>query len=187
MDAIEAIQQRVSIGVLGEPAPSKEQLEQLLIAAVRAPDHGILRPWRFLILTGKQREQLADIFVAALRKDNPTLSTEAAADMAKKPLRAPMIIVAVAEIEEHHKIPVVDQVLATGAAVQNMMIAAHAYGIGGMWRTGAMAKHPHVKQALGFAEKDEIVGFVYLGTPAGSIKKVPQVDPQQFVREVPPQ
>src|SRR5699024_12167295 len=112
-------------------------LEQLLIAAVRAPDHGILRPWRFLILTGKQREQSADIFVAALRKDNPTLSTEAAADMAKKPLRAPMIIVAVAELEEHHKIPLVDQILATGAAVQNMLIGALAYGIGGTLRTAA--------------------------------------------------
>lgn len=187
MDAIEAIQQRVSIGVLGEPAPSQEQVETLLAAAVRAPDHGILRPWRFLILTGKQREQLGNIFVSALRKNNPNLSEEEATRAACRPLRAPMLMVAVAEVVEEHKIPVIDQVLATGAAVQNMMVAAHALGIGAMWRTGAMAQNVHVKESLGFAEKDEIVGFIYLGTPAGSIKRVPTINPQEFIRELPSQ
>ncbi|HLR17935.1 MAG TPA: nitroreductase [Alcanivoracaceae bacterium] len=187
MNAIEAIQQRVSIGVLGDPAPSEEQVEALLAAAVRAPDHGVLRPWRFLILTGKQREQLGNIFVSALRQSNPDLSEQEAERAACRPLRAPMLMVAVAEVEEGHRIPVIDQILATGAAVQNIMVAAHAMGIGAMWRTGDMAQNVHVKEALGFAAKDEIVGFLYLGTPAGSIKRVPTLNPQDYVRELPSQ
>lgn len=185
MNAIEALQERVSIGVLGTPGPSEEDIHTLLKAAVRAPDHGILRPWRFVILQGEQLHQLGEVFLQAALQDDPHLGAEEQEKARTRPLRAPCIITVVAEIVEDHKIPEIDQVLAAGAAAQNILVAAHALGIGAMWRTGAMAMHPHVKRSLGFAEKDHIVGFIYLGTPAGSIKNIPPTDPQDYVRHFP--
>lgn len=185
MDVISALHGRVSIAVLGEPAPDAGQRDTMLRAAMRAPDHGVLRPWRFLMIEGDARARLGDIFVEARLQDEPLAETAAIEKLRMKPFRAPLILVAVAETDPHHKVPVVEQVVATGAAVENIMVAAHAMGIGAMWRTGGMAHHPHVKRALGFAEKDEIVGFIYLGTPAGSIKRVPDEDPQRYVRDFP--
>ena len=72
-----------------------------------------------------------------------------------------------------------------GAAVQNIMVAAHALGIGAMWRTGDLANDETVKARLGFADKDQVVGFVYLGTPAGALKNLPDEQPETFLRELP--
>lgn len=185
MEALEALQQRVSIGVLGEPMPTAQQVEELLKAAVRAPDHGVLRPWRFLVLTGDQLTQLGEVFAQATRLAEPDAGDAQLEKMRTRPLRAPMMIVAVAETTLEHKVPVIEQVLATGAAVQNMLVAAHAMDIGAMWRTGPMASNNYVKEQLGFADKDEIVGFVYLGTPAGSVKNVPPTDYQDYLRQWP--
>jgi nitroreductase len=74
-------------------------------------------------------------------------------------------------------------VVATGAAAQNIMLAAHAMGFGAMWRTGDPAYDPHVKGALGLAEDDTIVGFLYLGTPVGNPPQPPSPDPASFVTE----
>lgn len=187
MDAIQVLQERVSIGVLAAPGPSAEEIATLLKSAVRAPDHGVLRPWRFLVLEGEALHQLGQVFLEAALQDEPNLTPEEKEKARTRPLRAPCIIVVVSENTLDHKIPVIDQVLATGAAAQNIILTAYALGIGAMWRTGAMAAHPHVKQQLGFAAKDEIVGFIYLGTPNGSIKKVPHLNPQDYVREFPTQ
>lgn len=185
MDAISALHNRVSIAVLGGPAPDAAQRDVMLRAAMRAPDHGVLRPWRFLFLEGEQRERLGQFFVEARLQDDPGADDEALNKLRMKPCRAPLILVAVAETDEDHRVPVLEQIVATGAAVQNIMLAAHALGIGAMWRTGSMARHPHVKASLGFADKDEIVGFIYLGTPAGAVKRVPQEDPDQYLRSLP--
>ncbi len=187
MDTIQALQERVSIGVLGAPGPSREEIDTLLKAAVRAPDHGVLRPWRFLVLEGEQLHQLGEVFVKAALQDDPSLTAEEQEKARTRPLRAPCIITVVSENTLNHKIPVLDQVLATGAAAQNIMVAAHALGIGAMWRTGAMAMHPYVKQQLGFEDKDDIVGFIYLGTPTGSIKNIPPTNPNDYIREFSPQ
>ncbi len=84
----------------------------------------------------------------------------------EKALRAPLLIVVSAKVVRGHKVPEVEQLLAVGAATQNLVLAAHAQGLGAMWRTGAAAYDPMVKQALGIDPDDGIVGFVYVGTPA---------------------
>ena len=185
MDVISALHNRVSIAVLGGPGPDQAQLEVMLRAAMRAPDHGVLRPWRFLVLEGEQRQRLGDIFVEARLQDQPDADEESLAKLRSKPLRAPTILVAVAETDPDNRVPVLEQIVATGAAVQNVMLAAHALNLGAMWRTGGMARHSHVKNALGFTAKDEIVGFIYLGTPAGAIKRVPEDDPFRYLRSLP--
>ena len=125
MDTLTALTTRVSAPRLEAPGPSDEQLDMLLRAAIRAPDHGLLRPWRFIVLQGRQRERLGDIMVAHLLEEQPDADNRARDIARSKALRAPTIIVAVAEVTEGHKIPVWEQVLAVGASVQNMMLAAY--------------------------------------------------------------
>lgn len=185
MDTLDALKNRVSVAQLGEPAPDDATVEHLLQAAIRAPDHGVLRPWRFLVLRGDERLRLGDLLVRAKRDREPDLDNEAQEKLRAKPLRAPMVLVAVAEVVEGHRVPVLEQIVATGAAVQNIMVAAHALGVGAMWRTGSLASSRIVKEGLGFADKDEIVGFIYLGTPCGSIKMVPADTPANYLRQLP--
>ncbi|ASK33542.1 nitroreductase family protein [Alloalcanivorax mobilis] len=185
MDTLTALRTRVSVPRLTEPGPDREQLRQLLAAAIRAPDHGLLRPWRFIVLQDEQRQGLADIMEQQALARQPDADRCALDSARGKALRAPTVIIAVAEITEGHKVPAWEQVLAVGAAVQNMMVAAHALGIGAMWRTGAMADDPAVKQRLGFTDKDQVVAFLYLGTPAGAIKSLPEQNIADYLRDLP--
>jgi nitroreductase len=164
MDAIEALVTRKSSAMLTTPAPGKDDLKLIMQAAVRAPDHCRLRPWRFIVFEGAARERLGHIFEEALKARDPD-ATEAMLQKERgKPMRAPMIIAVIARIEEHPKVPEVEQILSAGAAAQNIMVAAHALGYAGIWRTGKTCFDPQVNAALGASDADQIVGFRYLGT-----------------------
>jgi nitroreductase len=167
MDVLTAIDSRSSATRLVEPAPGRAELERILAAGARAPDHGKLAPWRFRVLAGPERRVLADALAAHLRRVNPTASDEQVDAARAKPLRAPAIVVVAAHTVPGHKVPEVEQLLAVGAAVQNMWLAAHALGFGAMWKTGAPAYDEGVKRALGLEPADHIVAWLYLGTPAG--------------------
>lgn len=180
MDAIEALVTRKSSAMLTAPAPGKEDLRIMMQAAVRAPDHCRLRPWRFIVVDGDAREKLGGIFEEALKARNPD-ATEPMLEKEKgKPLRAPMVIVVIARIEEHPKVPKVEQILSAGAAAQNIMLAAHALGFAGIWRTGKTCFDPKVNAALGASEADQIVGFLYLGT-AERIPVLPDESVDEYV------
>lgn len=163
---MEALTTRASPSALAAPAPDAHALDSMLRAAVRAPDHGRLRPWHFIIVEGSAREALGNVLADALRIREPGVPEAAIVKERAKPLRAPLIVVVAARLREHRGVPAVEQIVASGAAAQNMLVAAHALGFGGFWRTGAAAYDEHVKHALGLRAEDAIVGFVYLGTPA---------------------
>lgn len=181
MDALEALHSRISCPSLTEPGPAPEQLEAIYRAALRAPDHGLLRPWRFLEFSGPALERLGEILLNAALARDPELSEDQQRRVQGLPLRAPCVIVVVATVRPHEKIPEVEQLMSATCAAQNMMLAAHALGLGMMWRTGAPAFDPRVREGLGLAEGDQVVGFMYVGTPSGSCKQVPELDPADFV------
>lgn len=166
MDALAALHNRTSANLLTEPAPNPQQLENIFKAGVRACDHKSLRPWRFLTIEGSARKTfgklMADVKEAA---EGAPLLPELRAKLEAKPFRAPMIIVVVAKVVEHEKVPEIEQVLSAGASAQMMMTAAFAQGIGAIWRSGSMMFHAKMRAGLGLAEQDRIVGFLYLGTP----------------------
>ena len=166
MDAIDALTTRSSPLSLREPAPDRAALDTMLAAAVRAPDHGRLRPWRFIVIAGDARHKLGDVLAEALRRREPNAAEAVLAKERGKPLRAPLIVVVVACIRDHPGVPEVEQVVSAGAAAQNILVAAYALGYGAFWRTGKPAYDAHVKSALGLSPTDAIVGFLYLGTPA---------------------
>ncbi|OFE11597.1 nitroreductase [Pseudohongiella acticola] len=183
MDALTALHSRVSVSRLTDPAPDQQALDNMFRAAMRAPDHGLLRPWRFLVLRESGRERLAELFVQASLLDEPDLAPQKVDKIRSKPLRAPMIIVGICSPKDHPKVPVFEQQLAAGAAIDNLLIAAHAQHIGAMWRTGPMASHATVTHGLGLEKQESILGFVYLGTPDGPIRPLTQEDFTPYIQD----
>ena len=165
MELFEAIETRSSAGRLTDPGPTPEDLDRLLQAAQRAPDHGRLRPWRFIILNGAQRVSFAKAAAAAKRVLLPAMSEEQMAAEQQKFERSPAIVVVACVLDRSkNKVPEIEQVIAVGAAVENLFLAAHALGYGVMWKTGVAAYDPAVKAVLGLRPEDHIVAILHLGT-----------------------
>jgi nitroreductase len=177
MDALTALTTRTSAGQLVEPAPDAAQLEKILAAAQRAPDHGRLRPWRFFVVRGAAREKFGAVMADSLKRRDPECGEDRLAAERAKPLRAPLIVVVGARLKtDLPKVPAVEQVLAAGAAADNVMLAAHALGFGCTWKTGPAAYDNAVKAAFGLGPDDALVGFMYLGTPARALAPPPPPD-----------
>jgi len=171
MDALTLLETRSSTGALVAPAPSRAELERMITLAMRAPDHGRLRPWRFLVIEDEGRKALGEALVQALLARQPEAPLALQDKEREKPLRAPMILVVAAVLTDHPKVPQVEQLLAVGAAAQNIMLALPALGYGGIWRTGEPSYDPTIKRALGLAHNDAIVGFIYIGTPDPAVSQ----------------
>ena len=183
MDTLTALTTRTSQGALIEPAPSHEVLDLAFKAALRAPDHTRLRPWRYLVIEGEARQRLGELFLQAGLQDNPHLLAVEQQRLLKMPQRAPLIIVAITSYKNDPKVPIIEQTLSTGAAIQNLLLALHAQGFGTMWRTGWVVEHAHIKQALGLQDSQSIAGFVYVGTPATSAKQPIALNVADFVTQ----
>jgi nitroreductase len=160
---IELLQNRVSCPKLVAPAPNQDELQQILACALRAPDHARLKPWFYHVIQGEGLIKLGDIFAESLA-DQP-VAQDKLEKTRNMPLRAPLIIVAVCEPQENTKVSALEQILAVGAAIQNMQVAISSLGYGSIWRTGDMAHAKVVKHAFDLSEQGEIVGFLYVGTP----------------------
>jgi nitroreductase len=186
MEAYEALVTRVSPRELGEPAPDDAVLQRIVAAALRAPDHGRLRPWRFIAIRGEGRQQLGEVFAESLKRRHPSIAPEEIGRERQKPQRAPLVLVVAAHIVPSVKIPAVEQLLSAGAAAQNILLACHAFGFGAAWKTGEAAYDPGVKDALGLEATDEIAGFLYIGTPK-AVPAAPALDPADFLKAWPAQ
>lgn len=180
MDALTVLQQRVSVSRLDAPAPTKAQRDALLLAAVRAADHGNLKPWRFLFIEGEGLKRLGELFVRVALANKPESSAAELERFKNMPKRAPMIAVAIAVCQEHPKVPIIEQVISAGAATQNLITAAYALGLGAMWRTGEMAYDQQVMAELGLSQHEKIVGFIYLGTPIAPLGVAKLSRPEDF-------
>jgi nitroreductase len=168
MDAIEALITRSSAKTYGDTPPTQEHLATVLQAAVRAPDHGRLRPWRFMLIEGEQRHKFGELLAASALRRAPGLAENDLQRERGKALRAPLIIVVACRAVPGTKVPVIEQILAAGAAAQNILLALHNFGYAAAWKTGEAAYDAEVKKALGFAVDDHLVGFIYTGGGAGA-------------------
>lgn len=182
MDALTALQTRVSAPRVKAPAPDQHTLEQILKAGFRTADHGLLKPWRFLVIQGESLNKLADLFAAATLADAPDSSEVELNAIRSKALRAPLIVVGIACPTTSPKIPVSEQLLSAGGALQNMLTAAFALNVGAVWRTGPMATHPVVMHGLGLSGDESITGFLYMGTIDGPLRNLPDVPIEAHVR-----
>jgi len=176
-DLYQGIVSRFSIPSLIEPAPNQEIIRQVIQAGMTAPDHGKLSPWRFKLFLGEDRQKLGEAFVKAAQQKGKNSPSDQERYLAM-PFRAPLVIMVVARLQEHPKIPLSEQCLAVGACVQNMQLALQAFSFGCIWRTGEMAYDSVVKEHLGLLSKDEIVAFLYVGTPKTMVRRqvLPSID-----------
>jgi nitroreductase len=163
--ALDLLLGRRSVSALEDPAPTGRDLELILDLGLRAPDHGRLRPWRFVLIRGDARTAFADRLVAAARRRDPE-APQALLDRYRAwPLRTPLLIGVGALVRANHVIPEGEQILSAGAAAMNMLNAIHLLGYAGMWVTGANAYDPEINASLGFAAPSRLIGFLAVGTP----------------------
>jgi len=183
MDALTVLQKRVSSAILEAPAPTENQLSEMFKAALRAPDHGALTPWRFLTISGDARQQFSDALYTI--RESEGVTGRGLTKMKTIGLRAPMIIVAIASLKESEKIPDVEQDWSAVAATQNLILAAEAQGLGAIWRTGWPAFHQQVNDLLGLSENEKIVGFVYIGQRPEERRPITSLTIDDYVSEWP--
>ncbi len=170
MEVFEAIHHRHSQGEVRQDPVPREIIEKLLDAAVQAPNHYKVRPWRFVVLTGTARDKLGDVMSASQRDRHPDFPQEAFDKTRGMPLRSPVLIAVGADKPSEEKVLEIENVCATAAACENLLLAAEALGLGAKWRTGEWARDAKVKEFLGFSADQHIVAFLYIGYPKFTIE-----------------
>lgn len=180
---IETLLSRASVKLLEDPGPSDADLRLIFEAAVRAPDHGKLRPWRFFVIRGDAREQLSELFAAGVKRREPGATEAQIEKEREKPLRSPLTIAVVAKIVAGHKVPPIEQTLSAAAAAMNILNAVHSLGFGAKWVTGANCYDPVFRRDFGLEETDQLVGFIHVGTPQAATPVTGRPDPSEFVIE----
>ncbi len=181
IDAMTLLTERNSSPKLAEPAPDAAAREAIFSAALRVPDHAWLRPWRFLTVEGEARRDLGGVLERSLLRREPEADGAAREKARCAPLRAPLVVVVMARLQPHPKVPPSEQRLSAGCAAHAILLAAEAQGYAGIWRTGAGAFDREVVRELGGEEHEEIVAFLYLGTREGQGKTLPALAVEDFV------
>ena len=180
------IKSRRSIGNLSIPAPTESQIKAAIDCAVTAPDHKKLQPWRFIVTQGNARHDLGRAFLAAAEaqaaQEGETLSEKSRQKAYNMPLRAPVIITVVTQMQVHKKVPPFEQMLSTGAAVQNLILALKAQGFSTVWRTGLLCNEPAVKAYFGVGADDYVTAFVYTGSSPCDMPTRKPIDIEPLLR-----
>jgi nitroreductase len=183
--ALRALLARASVPPrqLHDPAPDAAALSLAVAAAARAPDHGWLRPWRFVGIQGEARAAFGDLLAQSLKAREPE-TTEARLDLERaKPLRAPLVVAAGAVLRAHSKIPAWEQEATAAAGTMNFLNALDSMGFGCCWLSSGALGDPAIKAALGFAEADRLLGWIYVGTPEADRPRPERPAPDGFWRD----
>jgi nitroreductase len=151
------------------PGPSPEELRLILGAASRAPDHGKLFPWRFILFEGDARAKMGSVLADSLAPGEA--GEERLVQERARFLRAPVVVAVISRVREGIPIPEWEQVLSAGAVCQNLLLAAHALGFVANWITEWYAYHPAVRDALGLKSGERIAGFIYIGTSSVELEE----------------
>jgi len=170
MEAIDLLLSRRSVlaGNLMEPGPSPAELEAILTAGLRVPDHGRIEPWRIQVLGPEGQAALAEVLGLIHMRENPEATEKMVQAERERALKGPVLLVVTSHPNpaKFEKVPLMEQKASCGALCQNILLASHALGYAAQWLTGWPAYHPDVKRALGHDSETEIFAFIHIGTPA---------------------
>ena len=161
-EALKNILERNSHRNLVEPIPSKDEMEKVFQAALRAPDHAWLRPSSFIQISGDGLQKLSDIFVDFAEENFDDLTEERIEKYRNTPFRAPLIVVLVSTKKDHPKVPEMEQIIS-------------------IWRTGSFAFNNRISEKFGLNENQTIIGYIYIGTPAGKKKSLPEMNTDDYI------
>lgn len=163
MDALTCLLTRRTVPVQADLEPSREAMRTILEAATHAPDHKLLRPWRFILIRGAARAQLGEALVAAAQATDAATPPEVLEKLRKKTTRAPLLAVVVASPSPTGKAPLWEQHASVAAAAQNMCLAAHALGLGSAWKSTHLGDAPAVKAFLHTKAEETCFGWIEIG------------------------
>lgn len=185
VSAVDFLLSRQSNKFVQAPGPTDAHLDLILQAAMRAPDHGKLRPWRFTLIRDQAVGKFADLAIGATRRAGKPLTDEKEASIRSWLAKVPLLVGMACRIDHSNtKIPEHERVLAAGAAATNMLNAAHMLGYGAFWSTGLGTYVDEVNEALGYDGLDYLfLGYLAIGTPIGTPDPVARPDYQDFVSE----
>lgn len=169
----------VSIKLLTEPGPGRAQIQKILGAAMRVPDHGKMFPWHFIVFEGEARKQAGELLKKAWLAEEPGAQPAKLDFEAERFMRAPVVIAVVSRVREG-KNPLWEQILSAGAATQNLCLAANALGFGTCWVTEWYGYSETFRKSLGLDERDNIAGFIYIGTPSQMPEERDRPDPARI-------
>ncbi len=178
---LDFLEQRLSVPSrqLGAPGPDASQVEALLAAAIRVPDHGRLTPFRLLLVRGEARARLGEHLAAIHARKQPDTPPSTLAKDRERFNSAPLIVIVVGRTTAGHKVPLQEQLLSAGCVAYNILLGAQALGFGAQWLTGWAAYDADVAALLGLAGNEGVIGFVHVGTvrdPAGEHARTPLAD-----------
>lgn len=157
--------QNISPKRLDEPAPSPEDMALIFQAAAAAPDHGLVRPWRFVIVPQDKRRELAEVFALALIDRDPGATLEQIEAAREKAHRAPCLMLVVARLGPcEPPVPELERMVSVGCAIQNMLLMAHSLSYGSSLTSGQAMQSPRMRQLFALAEGEQAVCFVNIGT-----------------------
>ncbi len=165
--ALQVLLDRRSVSVPGAPGPTPGELDLILQAATTVPDHGTLRPWRFVVIDGAGRDRFADGLAASALEGRPDLPPELEAKVRKKAYVAPCLIAVIAAPVEGGKVPVWEQVASASCTGYAMALAAYSLGLAAMWKSTNWGDGAGLREVLGMAPSEQLLGWVNIGTPAG--------------------
>ena len=157
------------------PGPNAAELDRILAAGVRVPDHGKLTPWRFIVFEGEGRRRMGEILAAVIAGERD-VSSERVAQERERFMRAPVVVGVVSRVREQIPIPMWEQQLSAGAVCMSIVIAAHAAGYVANWITEWCAYHPAVQERIGLKPTERIAGFIYIGQPTDQLEDRPRPD-----------
>jgi nitroreductase len=166
-ELLDLVLSRRSVSALSEPGPTHEQLERMLNAAGTVPDHGQLRPYRFAVIEGEGRAAFGDALASVAAERKPGMSDAAREGVRAKAFRSPTLIAVIAS-PKPGKIEVWEQHVTASAAGYAIVLAAHALGVGAVWKSVPFTRGRALTDLLGLAETEEMLGFIHLGTPPAS-------------------
>ena len=177
---LEFLLSRKSFGRLGHPVPSEAEVMKILSVAATAPDHGRLKPYRFVVLSGDSQNSLADAFEATSKRQNPNLEQQAYDKARMKALAAPMLICLIYSPKES-RIPTWEQRVTAACTGFGVTLGCHALGFAAIWKSISLDIGDEVKSALNMSSEEELLGWVNVGTAGGELPQRDEVDLDSLV------
>lgn len=156
---------------LTEPGPNSEELETILTAATRVPDHKKLAPWRFIVFADQARAEFGQILKQTYAQNEPDAGEIRLETEAGRFLRTPMVIAVISSPVEKPGVPEWEQTLSAGAVCISLLNAASALGYSGQWITEWYAFDTKIHKEIGLTEAEKVAGFIYLGTASAPPKE----------------
>ena len=165
-----------SAKAMGGMAPTSAQVADILNLAVRAPDHGKLTPWRFIIFEGEARTGIGAAFRQRWQALHPDHGEDILRFQAGLFLRAPLVVAVVSTAAAHAKIPVWEQQMSAAAVCFNLELAVLAYGFDVQWQSDWVVYDDGAKVAMGVKADEKVTGLIYVGHSTVPLEDRPRPD-----------